>query len=202
MRKVTDAELADLFNKSVTGDLEEFFANITKSCKDPQQLKKLFKQTSATQLKQRIFKAIACQNVNEISIKFDEWTGPKDQNILFQLISTLDMADHSWFIDKLPHEWQNGYELWKTLVEATGKTNHENVDFLTKDGAKVQYTEDDPFIKENHRLYRNVVLPDPIIDEVKRIRNGRGELVKIVNTSADCTFTIDNEGDCELTQDY
>ena len=60
MRKVNDAELADLFNKSVTGDLEEFFANITKSCKDPQQLKKLFKQTSATQLKQRIFKAIAC----------------------------------------------------------------------------------------------------------------------------------------------
>ena len=60
MKKVNDAELADLFNKSLTGDLEEFFANITKSCKDPQQLKKLFKQTSATQLKQRIFKAIAC----------------------------------------------------------------------------------------------------------------------------------------------
>ena len=99
----------------------------------------------------------------------------------------------------MPKKWKNGYQLWKTLVEATGRNDHNSIDFLAKDGAKVEYTEDDPFITENHRLYQNIVLPDPILDEVKRIRNGRGELVRIVNTSADCTFTIDNGGDCELS---
>jgi len=60
MRKTTGGELAELFNKNLTSivGLVEFISNVVKSCKDPQQLKSLFMQTSSADLKQRVFTAL------------------------------------------------------------------------------------------------------------------------------------------------
>ena len=69
----------------------------------------------------------------------------------------------------------------------------------------MQHDPVDTFISEDHRLLRKVDLPDPILDEVKRVRSdGQVETIRLVNSFSDVTFTIDYEeppkpdeyGDC------
>ena len=71
--------------------------------------------------------------------------------------------------------WKDGYQIWKSLVEATGRTDHSAIDFLERGGGtkEVKYAEEEPFITKDHRTLRKIDLPDPILDEVKRVRNGR-----------------------------
>jgi len=75
----------------------------------------------------------------------------------------------------MPQQWKDGYQNWKSLVAATGRTDHDPMDFLAKGGPTPQatYAEDDPFIAKGHRNLTAVDLPDPILDEAKRLRNGR-----------------------------
>ena len=58
----------------------------------------------------------------------------------------------------------------------------------------MQHDHDDTFISEDHRLLRKVDLPDPILDEVKRVRSdGQVETIRLVNSFSDVTFTIDKD---------
>ena len=56
----------------------------------------------------------------------------------------------------------------------------------------MQHEHADAFVKEDHRLVREVDLEDALLDEIKRSRDGRPEIVRLVNTFSDSTFMIDN----------
>ena len=77
-----------------------------------------------------------------------------------------------------------------------GEPHYTTIDFLNKEKGlrQVQHDHDDTFISEDHRLLRKVDLPDPILDEFKRIRSdGQVEIIRLVNSFSDVTFTIDYE---------
>ena len=138
---------------------------------------------------------------------------------MFEFISLLDYDDHKWFINTLSQEWKDGYQTWTTLVQTTGRTDlttmeldpksaPTTIDFLNKEKGlrQVQHDHDDTFISEDHRLLRKVDLPDPILDEVKRVRSdGQVETIRLVNSFSDVTFTIDkdaNKRNWKVTQEY
>ena len=130
---------------------------------------------------------------------------------MFEFISLLNNNDHNSFVNTLSQQWKDGYQIWKTLVETTGRTGHDTIDFLNKKVGLSQVPHDhvDTFISEDHRLLRKVDLPDPLLDEVTRTRSdGQVEIIQLMNIFSDVSFTIDTDEKNEnkklgtLTQQY